>query len=131
MAVDPRSILDRSDKSASARRLFACAARGSPQDSGRGEIYGRNHRSADVTRARTDDPRDPARRAADLGVHRGERLSGAKGRADLCDLDPRSGDFDGAAALYVGIDDPREKYHTAECARGGTSEKQQPVGEKG
>src|SRR3546814_4302639 len=98
MAVDPRSILDRSDKSASARRLFACAKCRGPQDSGRGEMYERNHHHAGLARPRTDDPRDPARWAADLGVHRGERLSWAKGRADLCDLDFVGGDLEGAAA---------------------------------
>ncbi len=108
MAPLPRAILDRCVKSASVHRVFACAARASPQDSRRGEIYGRNHRSADVTRARTYDPGRLARGAADFGVHRGERLSGAEGRADLCDVDSRGGDFDGAAALYGGVDDPRE-----------------------
>src|SRR3546814_5536364 len=86
MAVDPRSILDRSDKSASARRLFACAKCRGPQDSGRGEMYERSHHHAGLARPRTDDPRDPARWAADLGVHRGERLSGARSEEHTSEL---------------------------------------------
>src|SRR3546814_18853009 len=85
----------------------------------RSEMYERNHHHAGLARPRTDDPRDPARWAADLGVHRGERLSGAEGRADLCDLDSGGGSLDGAPALFGRIDDPRVSYRPDDRERGG------------
>src|SRR3546814_16071385 len=110
MTGDRWRLLDGRAKSASVRRLFACGCRSAAQENAAGETFYDTHRPAARGPARTDAPRDPSRRPDHAAVHRGERLSGAEGRADLRDLDPRRGDLDGAAALAVGRDDPRESY---------------------
>ena len=72
-------------------------------------------------------PRELTVRAIILGgvitlpVHRGERLSGAEGRADLRDLDPGGGDFDGDPALSARRDDPGEQHRPDRRVRGGNA----------
>ena len=51
--------------------------------------------------ARADAPRGPARRADHPRLHRRQRLSRARGRPDLRDLDPGRRHLDGGAALFA------------------------------
>src|SRR3546814_7839278 len=94
MAARARRILDERAKSASVRRLFACGYRRPAQDNAAGETFYDKHRPAARGPARTDAPRDHPGRADYAAFHRGESLSGAEGRADLCHLDPGGGYLD-------------------------------------
>ena len=51
-------------------------------------------------------------------VHRSERLSRAESRADLRDVDPRSGHLDGDPATVQGCDDPGKQYRSDHRQRG-------------
>src|SRR5690606_25768865 len=98
--------LDRCDKSASVRRLFACAMRFAAQQHGAGETFYDNDRSIRPGTARTHAAWDHPRRADNPPVHRGKCLSRSQGRSYLRDVDSRGSYLDGPAALSAGLDDP-------------------------